>query len=63
MRKSLKWLIIYSQTHEFNSKSNTSHVISQLADQVKVVAGVFGSFPKNIVKRKLFVKAFAIAIC
>jgi len=37
MRKSLKWLIIYSQTHEFNSKSNTSHVISQLADQVKVV--------------------------
>jgi len=28
-----------------------------------IVAGVFGSFPKIIVKRKLFVKAFAIAIC
>jgi len=26
------------------------------------VAGVFGSFPKTIVKRKLLVKAFAIAI-
>jgi len=27
-----------------------------------IVAGVFGSFPKTIVKRKLLVKAFAIAI-
>jgi len=52
----LKNSFIVAET--FKSVSNSYSNI-----YMPIVAGVFGSFPKTIVKRKLFVKAFAIAIC